>query len=167
MTAVAATRVELVDWRALTPAERDAVSSLEISGEQLEFAGSMAKSIAACEAGDPAEVAGLAIRAGEKIVGWVLLKRGSSAPDWVGAEAAVVSGLRVDRRQQGRGIGQSALASMAQWVARYWPRATRLMLRVDDGNVAGIRAYERAGWHEVGERRVGRVGVERTLQLQL
>jgi RimJ/RimL family protein N-acetyltransferase len=41
------------------------------------------------------------------------------------------------------------------------------MLRVDEGNVAGIRAYEKAGWREVGERRVGRVGVERTLQLQL
>ena len=167
MTGIAPVRVELVDWHVLTTAEREDVAGLEISAEQLEFAGSMAKSIAACEAGDPAEVAGLAIRVGDEIVGWVLLKRGSSAPDWVGAEAAVVSGLRVDRRQQGRGIGPSALSAMAQWVARHWPPAARLTLRVDDGNVAGIRAYEKAGWREVGERRIGRVGVERTLQLQL
>ena len=42
-----------------------------------------------------------------------------------------------------------------------------MMLRVDDGNVAGIRAYEKAGWVETGERRLGRVGLERTMSLAL
>ena len=36
-------------------------------------------------------------------------------------------------------------------------------LRADDGNGAGIRAYEKAGWHEVGERCAGRVVLERTM----
>ena len=167
MTRITPARVELVDWRALTAAERDAVASLEISAEQVEFAGTVARSIAACEAGDAAEVAGLAIRADGEIVGWVLLKRGESAPAWVEADAVAVGGLRIDRRQQGRGLGATAVAALTPWVAQHWPHATRLMLRVDDGNVAGIRAYEKAGWREVGERRVGRVGVERTLQLRL
>ena len=167
MTVVAAAPVHLVAWRTLTPAERDAVAQLEISAEQVEFAGTVARSIAACEAGDAAEVAGLAIRSVGEIVGWVLLKRGPSAPAWAHADAVVVGGLRIDQRQQGRGIGAAAVATLAPWVAQHWPQATRLMLRVDDGNVAGIRAYEKAGWREVGERRVGRVGVERTLQLQL
>lgn len=167
MTAVAAAQVELVDWRALASAERDAVANLEISAEQVEFAGTIARSIAACEAGDAAEVAGLAIRSGGEIVGWVLLKRGKAAPAWAEADAVVVGGLRIDRHRQGRGIGAAAVAALAPWVAKHWTQAARLMLRVDDGNVAGIRAYEKAGWREVGERRVGRVGVERTLQLQL
>jgi RimJ/RimL family protein N-acetyltransferase len=159
----ATVQVELVDWRALAPAEREAVLRIEIDAEQVEFAGPLARSVAACEAGDPAGVAGLAIRVDGAAAGWVLLKRGASAPDWVGAGDVVVSGLRIGRRQQGRGLGALALAELARWVARRWPQAERLVLRVDEGNVAGIRAYEKAGWREIGERRAGRVDIERTM----
>ena len=167
MTAPLARRAELVDWHALTLVELDAVLSLEISAEQREFAGDVGKSVAACEAANPAEVAGLAVRVDDAIVGWVVLKRGGCAPDWVAADAAVVSGLRIDARHQGRGLGGAALAALADWVMRHWPQAALLTLRVDDGNAAGIRAYEKAGWVETAERRVGRVGVERTMSLRL
>ena len=163
----AAASAELVDWRELPPADREAVLALRISEAQVEFAGPVARSVAACEAGDPAEVAGLAIRVDACVVGWVVLKRGASAPDWVEAGAVVVSGLRIDGRHQGRGIGSIALGEMARWIARYWPESSWLVLRVDDGNVAGIRAYEKAGWLERGERRMGRVGLERTMSLRL
>ena len=164
---LAAVRAEVVDWLALPSAEREAVLALQLSDEQIEFAGPVARSVAACEAGDRAEVVGLAIRVDDGIVGWVVLKRGASAPDWVADGAAVVGGLRVDLRHQGRGIGAAALADMARWVARHWPEISLLTLRVDDGNAAGIRAYEKAGWAETGERRIGRVGVERTMSLRL
>ena len=167
MTAALPRRAELVDWRALTPAERDAVLGLVISPGQAEFAGDVGKSVAACEAANPAEVAGLAVRVDGAVVGWVVLKRGAAAPDWVGADTAVVGGLRIDTRHQGRGLGGAALAALADWVARHWSRTALLTLRVDDGNAAGIRAYEKAGWIETGERRVGRVGVERTMSLRL
>ena len=159
--------VTVTAWQHLTAAERGAVADLRISAAQGEFAGPVARSVATCEAGDPAEVAGLAIRADGDIVGWVVLKRGAAAPGWVAQEAAVVSGLRIDLRHQGRGIGATALAAMAHWVTRHWPATSLLMLRVDDDNAAGIRAYEKAGWAETGERRVGRVGVERTMSLRL
>ena len=160
-------RIELIRSRALDAAGREAVFNLRISAEQLEFAGPAARSVAACEAGDPAEVAGLAIREAGDIVGWVALKRGASAPDWVEAGAVAVSGLRIDSRHQGRGIGPAALAELAHWIKRHWPGSARLVLRVDDGNGAGIRAYEKAGWVEIGERRMGRVGLERTMTLAL
>jgi GNAT superfamily N-acetyltransferase len=159
--------VEMVDWRALSSVDREAVLALEISALQVEFAGPVGRSVTACEAGDPAEVAGLAVRVDGVVAGWVVLKRGASAPHWVAAGAAVVSGLRIDARHQGRGIGAAALVAMARWVACHWPAVALLTLRVDDGNAAGIRAYEKAGWMETGERRVGRVGVERTMSLPL
>ncbi len=167
MTTAVSPRVEVVDWHALTATERDAVRGLEISAEQVEFAGGVTRSVAACDAGDPGEVAGLAVRVEHDIVGWVLLKRGASAPDWVESGAVVISGLRIDRRHQGRGIGSASLAEMARWIGRYWPESSRLVLRVDDGNAAGIRAYEKAGWREVGVRLAGRVGLERTMALAL
>ena len=63
--------VELIRSHALDTAERDAVLSLRISAEQLEFAGGVARSVEACDAGDPAEIAGLAIREAGAVVGWV------------------------------------------------------------------------------------------------
>jgi ribosomal protein S18 acetylase RimI-like enzyme len=167
MTAATTPHVEMIRWHALRDVERAAVLGLRIDAAQVEFAGPVARSVAACEAGDAAEVAGLAIRLGGDIVGWVVLKRGASAPDWAGDDAVVVSGLRIDAGRQGCGIGSAALAEMARWVARNWPGSARLVLRVDDGNGAGIRAYEKAGWIEVGERLVGRVGLERTMTLAL
>jgi ribosomal protein S18 acetylase RimI-like enzyme len=167
MTAGTARPVELVRSHALSNAEREAVLNLQISTEQLEFAGPVGKSVAACEVADVAEVAGLAIRVAPEIVGWVALKRGASAPGWVESGAVAVSGLRIDSRHQGRGIGPAALAEMGSWVRRHWPESSRLVLRVDDGNGAGIRAYEKAGWVEIGERLVGRVGLERTMTLVL
>jgi len=159
--------ITVVAWQQLTPAERDAVASLEISAAQVEFAGSLAKSIASCASARPEEVAGLAIRADDGVVGWVVLKRGASAPDWVEPGAVVVSGLRIALQHQGRGIGSLALGELARWVALHWPESLLLVLRVDDGNAAGIRAYEKAGWIEIGERRTGRVGLERTMTLRL
>ena len=167
MTAATTLRIEMIRSHALTDVERAAVLGLQIDAEQVEFAGLVARSVAACEAGDPAEVAGLAIRVGGDVVGWVVLKRGASAPDWVGDGAVVVSGLRIDAGHQGRGIGSAALAEMARWVARSWPESARMVLRVDDGNRAGIRAYAKAGWIEIGERFVGRVGLERTMTFAL
>jgi hypothetical protein len=41
-----AIRIELADWRTLPSADRDAVARLEISDEQVEFAGTIARSIA-------------------------------------------------------------------------------------------------------------------------
>ena len=159
--------VTVLAWQHLASAGRDAVSGLEISAAQVEFAGTLAKSIAACASADPEEVAGLAIRANERLVGWVVLKRGASAPDWVEPGAVVVSGLRIALQHQGRGVGSLALGEMARWVRSHWPASALLMLRVDDGNAAGIRAYEKAGWIETGERRIGRVGLERTMALRI
>ena len=144
--------------------EREAVRRIEIDAAQVEFAGTIARSVAACEAGDPAEVAGLAIRLDGEAVGWVLLKRGASAPDWVGAGDVVISGLRIDRRQQGRGTRRARAGRDRRLGGTpAGRRPARLVLRVDEGNVAGIRAYEKAGWREVGARRIGRVGVECTM----
>ncbi|MCK9688916.1 hypothetical protein [Scleromatobacter humisilvae] len=65
------------------------MADLQISPAQVQFAGPIARGVAACEAGDPADVAGLAIRADGDVVRWGALKRGGAAPDRVAREAAV------------------------------------------------------------------------------
>ena len=151
----------------LAPAERDAVRALHLSPRQVDFAGTTTAAIAACEAADPDRVRGLALRAQARVVGFAVLKRAQAAPAWAPPGAAVVSGLRVDAARQGRGLGTAALRALASWVRAHWPECVAVALRVDGGNAAAIRAYAKAGWVETGERRQGRVDLERTLTLAL
>jgi RimJ/RimL family protein N-acetyltransferase len=154
-------------WHDLPPGARDAVRALAVDARQIEFAGTIETAIRVCEEGDPANVRGLALLVADRVAGFVVLKRGPAAPAWAAPEDAVVSGLRIDLSMQGRGIGTAALHALADWVRENWPDRVRFALRVDEDNIAAIRAYAKAGWVEVGERRIGRVGPERTLLLSL
>ena len=167
VAAAVAVAVAATCWHDLAAHEREAVHGLVVEPAQVEFAGTTATAIRACETGNPADVRGLALRVDGRVVGFVVLKRGGAAPAWAAPGDAVVSGLRIDASLQGRGIGTAALHALAAWVRENWPECARFALRVDDDNVAAIRAYAKAGWVEIGERRLGRVGPERTLALAL
>jgi len=160
-----------VCWHDLDEAGRAAVRGLAIAPRQLEYAGAIDAAIERCEAADPASLRGLALRlrgepadpSGGPIVGFVVLRRGPALPAWAPASSAVIGGLRIAADRQGQGLGTAAMHALHAWVATQWPDCTTIALRVDDDNAAGIRAYEKAGWRDVGERRPGRVGLERTM----
>jgi RimJ/RimL family protein N-acetyltransferase len=75
--------------------------------------------------------------------------------------------MRIDSRQQGKGLGKAALALLDAWLRQHWPTSEILALRVDDGNHAGRRAYAAAGFAEYTEPKPGRIGVERYLSKPL
>ena len=150
--------VSIDAWPAMSRADQDRIRRLAIAPRQVEFAGSTANAVAACDDGDPKQVVGLALRVDGAIVGFVVVKRRDAAPDWASRETAVLSGLRIDAEHQGRGIGSAALPAIADWVREHWTSSTALALTVDEENVAAIRAYAKAGWSEVGERFEGRIG---------
>ena len=159
--------VSVEPWATLSPADRAAVRGLTIAPRQIEYAGTTASSIAACEDGDPSRIVGLALRVDVAIVGFVVMKRGDAAPDWAAPDAAVVSGLRVDAGQQGKGIGTAAMRAIADWVRRNWRKASSVALTVDEENIAAIRAYAHAGWVDHGQRFDGRIGPVRRMSLPL
>lgn len=154
--------IDLSRWQDLTPADRDAVRRLRLGVVQLEYAGPIERAIAACEA-DAVDVAGLAIRSGTQLAGFVVLKRRAQAPAWAAPGAAVVSALRIDERHQGQGLGTAALIALAAWVGTHWPECHALTLSVDEENAAGLRAYARAGFRDHGLRVEGRIGPVRYL----
>lgn len=150
--------VSLRRWQALSEVEQTAVLHLNVTEQQVEFAGTVARSVQACMEDQTNEIAGLAVLHEHRVVGFFLLKRGASAPVWGGPKAAVVSAMRIDVSHQGKGMGSAALKLLPPWIAEHWPESTELALSVDEENHAARRAYARAGFVDLGTRDEGRIG---------
>ncbi len=159
--------LELIAWPDLTETQRQGVRSIEIPDEQLDYAGTTAEAIELAEADTVQDLIGLAIVHESKVVGFLLLRRRSAAPDWAPADAAVMTALRVNFAHQSLGHGRRALELLPSWVRDNWPTTNLLTLAVDDDNAAAIRAYHRAGWVDDGRRYQGRVGAERRMNYSL
>lgn len=152
-------QVELIAWPDLSPAQQVAVRALQVSDQQVEYAGTIGAALVQCQAQPPSpDVAGLALMADGHVVGFLVLNRGEAAPKWAPAGAAVVNAMRVDAPFQGRGYGTLGLLALPKWVQHHWPAVQRIDLSVDEENSAAIHAYAKAGWADVGTRVQGRIG---------
>jgi diamine N-acetyltransferase len=150
--------VSLKRWEALSASEQAAVLRLRVTEQQIEFAGTVERSVQACRDDHANEAAGLAIVQAGDVLGFLVLKRGSRAPAWAGPRSATVSALRIDLAQQGRGLGAAALTALPGWVAEHWPESSELILSVDEENYAARSAYAKAGFLDLGKRDEGRIG---------
>lgn len=148
----------LKQWQLLSPLEQTAVLTISVTSEQVEFAGTIEQSVDICKADEFNQIAGLAIFDHQRVVGFLVLKRGASAPPWADPMAATVSAMRIDVSCQGQGIGSRALQALPSWVAENWPESPLLALAVDEENQLARNAYARAGFVDNGIREQGRIG---------
>lgn len=159
--------IELVRWQSLSESQRHGVLRLSIAQQQIEYAGTVERAIAGCEAAQAEDVAGLAILLNGTAVGFVVLSRGKKQPDWAPAGSVALTAMRIDSALQGKGIGSSALLAIDRWLSRHWPDSGVIALSVDDDNAAGRKAYQNAGYAEYTEPRPGRIGLVRYLSKPL
>ena len=157
----------LLAWPQLTPDQQAQVRGLAISAVQVEYAGAGERQLAAVEAESGDDLVGLAVLVDGHAVGFLVLKRRSRAPAWAAPEDATVSGMRIDQRMQGQGLGSAALALLPQWLRQHWHGCPAIVLTVDEANLRGIKAYRRAGFEDLGLREMGRVGWVRRMRLPL
>ena len=158
---------KLIEWSCLSAKEQAMVRRISISQEQVEFAGTIESAIMLCESNNQQEVVGLAILSGAVPVGFLLLKRGSKAPQWIPRNSVAIAALRIDAKHQGFGYGTQALKLVPEWVEKAWPTAENLVLSVDEENESAIKSYKKAGWTDDGVRIQGRIGWERHMTLPL
>ena len=150
--------ISLTRWQDLKPADQASVLKLNVSEQQIEFAGTVERAVASCEADQENNVAGLAISTKEAVVGFLVLNRRSKLPEWSNPSTVVVSAMRIDQGQQGKGLGSASLLALTEWVATNWPESSSLALSVDEENILGMRAYVKAGFQDTGVRVRGRIG---------
>jgi RimJ/RimL family protein N-acetyltransferase len=153
--------VVLMPWQDLSPTDQVVVLQLAVAEHQVEFAGTVEHAVAGCKADNTGNIIGLAIRANAQIVGFLVIKCRSAAPEWASPQAAAVTAMRIGQDYQNKGLGSAALLSLSAWIASKWPECESICLSVDEGNSAGIRAYEKAGFQDHGMRVPGRIGYVR------
>ena len=159
--------LQLVSWPKLSHEHKAAVRALQVSERQIEYAGSIEASVSQCEAEPSPSLAGLGVLVHSVVVGFLLLKRAASAPQWAPQGAAVVSALRIGEQSQGQGLGTQALLALPAWVKANWPDVERIDLSVDEENEVAIRSYSKAGWVDQGVRVQGRIGWVRYMSRSL
>jgi RimJ/RimL family protein N-acetyltransferase len=86
-------------------------------------------------------------------VGPVLGDQRGPGPGGVAPEPSdvLLRGFFVDAGAQGRGIATRALTRLPHFVAEQAPGARRIVLTMNTGNPAAIRAYRRAGFLDRGQ----------------
>lgn len=114
----------------------------------LHCARSYGAAIQACEISDPALHTLLAECDGE-LAGFAQLRRAAAAPACVGAAAAEIQRLYVDRSWQGRGVAPQLMETLLKLAARQG--ATRVWLGVWEHNPRAIAFYEKFGFRVVGD----------------
>ncbi|PPC75222.1 hypothetical protein C4K68_21530 [Pokkaliibacter plantistimulans] len=150
--------VLLKHWQSLSPIEQAAVLNLNVTVQQIEFAGTVERSVQTCQEDQVNEVAGLAIMQENSVAGFLLLRRGSSAPLWAGSGVVAISAMRIDLSQQGKGLGSAALRAVPDWLVAHWPESKEIRLSVDEDNQLARNAYARAGFADLCIREEGRIG---------
>jgi RimJ/RimL family protein N-acetyltransferase len=158
-TQVMQTPVVLRSWWELAESQRAEVLCLQIDPQQLEFAGTTERAVGRLGTSRTSDADALAAISHGSVRAFLALSRGSRAPAWADPGAAVVSAMRVDKRHQGKGLGTSALLALPAWLHEHWPECTALSLLVDAENHAGLKAYSRAGFSQVGVPGQGRIGL--------
>lgn len=146
------------------------ISALELMPGQEEFSGEprplMAKALT-----DPQRHLFAITAPGvvPKVVGMGVLHVGAATDaGWFDDDSAILlRGFVVDRREQGLGYGRAAAMAafeLAHGMATELALpALGLVLGVNDGNVAGLHAYARAGFGDRGQYLGGRSGPQRVM----
>ncbi|SCY18667.1 MULTISPECIES: GNAT family N-acetyltransferase [unclassified Pseudomonas] len=155
----------LVPYEDLTALQREQVSAIELSPEQIKFAGDIHGALHMLLSRPGPGVKGFALLAGEVPVAFLLLKRPPVLPAWANEHSATLHALQVDHRAQGKGYGKACLQALPAVARSAWPDIHGLELSVDPDNVSAIGLYARLGWVDSGEAYKGRIGYERRMGL--
>lgn len=158
---------QLILLKDLDEAERavaiEAVAALEILPEQAAFVGVPSELVARGLAEPARKIFAIIDRVdgeGFRVVGTGTLHRGAAeqALNWSG-DWVLLRAFLIGAQFQGRGYGSRAAAESALLAQELFADAEGVVLGVNEANVAGQRAYRKAGYDVVGghlDQRAGR-----------
>ena len=160
-------RVDLIE---LTPghALRRAVVDLLPLPEQEQYSGHAEETLREAD-DDPARTAFAIVEDG-RAVGFGVLDRGPLVAELTvrPRRTVLLRAFYVDAADQGRGLGQAAVALLPSFAARMAPDATTMVLTINVANPVAARTYVGGGFTDTGRRYDGgQHGPQYVLELDL
>lgn len=157
----------LLDYRELSPQQRDQLIDLHVHPAQLRYSGDVASAVYTLLSSPSDDRRGIVLPLDGVPRAFLLLQRRAFLPQWSENDAATIAALQVDRRFQGRGLGRSLMQALPDQVRAMWPEVRRLQLSVDRGNHAALALYLGTGWSHSGDGYRATTGYEYRLTLNL
>lgn len=137
----------------------DAVAHLRLDAEQERFAGGkLGEIFGQMETGRSSLEIPMAIVADGSVVGFFVLRQPPASPSWAHPSCASLHYLRIGLEFQGRGYARQAMELTIDWIRDHRPLADRLMLAVNEQNLAARRLYASCGFSETGSTFEGYIG---------
>jgi GNAT superfamily N-acetyltransferase len=143
------------------------IAELEITDPQRRFVGDPLRMVLAGL--EEASRHPYAIDSNGVAVGVLTLQAGAARlAGWPDDDSVwLLRGFAIDRRRQGRGLGQLAAAAAVEaatkLTARHASGETGVVLSVNEGNPAGLAAYRKAGFTDHGQYLGGSSGPQRIM----
>ncbi len=101
----------------------------------------------------------IVIADGHNSVGFFILHSSDRVKDYTNnPKALLLTALSIDHSRQGRGYAKRAMGQLAGFIRESLPGFDEIVLAVNKRNVAAQKLYEKTGFRDTGERRMGKIG---------
>ena len=101
-------------------------------------------------------------------VGFFLLHTTERVKDYSdNPKALLLTAFSINHDQQGNGYAKKGMILLRDFVKAEFPEYNEIVLAVNHKNAAAQRLYSKAGFHDTGERRIGRIGEQYVMKLSL
>ncbi|WP_342709928.1 GNAT family N-acetyltransferase [Bradyrhizobium sp. B124] len=107
------------------------------------------------------------IVAGNKVVGFFVLRERTAVPEWAPPDVITLHGLRVGPAYQSNGYGMAAMRLAVQWILTNRPCVDHLMLAVNARNGTARNLYLKSGFRDTGATYLGPVGIQNILEYEM
>ncbi|MGI8316399.1 GNAT family N-acetyltransferase [Halobacillus mangrovi] len=145
---------------------KETIKHFYLPDDQLYFTAMPAESVQLAE-GDPTRNP-VTILADGKPVGMFVLQDGPRVQEYTHHKnALLLIAYMIDEAEQGKGYATNSLKKLPEYVRKYFPEMTHVVLSVNIKNHSAQSVYKKCGFVDKGERKLGEKGWQVILEQSL
>ncbi|WP_163099193.1 GNAT family N-acetyltransferase [Peribacillus alkalitolerans] len=108
------------------------------------------------------------IESGGEAVGFFILNIGERVNEYSdNPKALLLSAFSINERHQGKGYAKQGLLQLKDYIKEHFPKCNEVVLGVNHKNIGAQQVYLKTGFVDKGYRKIGRLGEQFILHLQV
>ncbi|WP_442598973.1 GNAT family N-acetyltransferase [Neobacillus sp. D3-1R] len=110
----------------------------------------------------------IVISSDNEVVGFFVLHYGEDIRSFTSnPNAMLLRALSIDFNEQGKGYAKKAMQQLPQFVKNNFPQVNEIVLVVNKRNEGARVLYDKTGFDDTGEERIGEIGPQYLMHLQI